>query len=92
MERISCMNDITLNHPLEDNYSPVAPYDFRQQEGGNNNDIPTGGFPPIYICKRKPQEVVLSEDEKIKREFKTHKTTVSIKSIMEKRRKTTPFV
>lgn len=52
--------------------------------------FPNGGFPPIYICNDKTKKVLNSEsDETInntKREYTTHKSTVSIKSILEKRR------
>lgn len=66
-------------------------YDY--QEGGTVDNVPNGGFPPIYICEIKKQdESKKDEDEKSKREYTTHKTAVSIKSILEKRRKNTPFI
>ena len=52
--------------------------------------IPNGGFPPIYICTSKQSNE--TEDKDItKREYTTHKSTVSIKSILEKRR-VVPFL
>jgi len=66
---------------------------FLVQEGGlgNQNDIPNGGFLPIYICK---EYDVITESDKKKptREFVTHKNAVSIKDILEKRRTHTPFL
>jgi hypothetical protein len=61
---------------------------------GGNNDVPTGGFLPIYVCnaKKKEDDIKQSNDEQPKREYKTPKNVVSIKSILEKRRKNTPFI
>jgi len=80
------------NHPLDtDSYSDNDMYEMR---GGNNNtnlNKPNGGFPPIYLCAQKTQQEEKTDD-KTKREYKTHKTAISIKSILEQRRKVTPFV
>jgi len=69
----------------------------KYQSGGEENNIPTGGFLPIYICDKKniggpPKNGSPDNNEKVKREYKTHKTAVSIKSILEKRRENTPFI
>lgn len=53
--------------------------------GGSSNK-PNGGFPPIYLCKTQVSDMKIRQDDKTKREYETHKTTVSIKSILEKRR------
>jgi len=59
--------------------------DSVEQYVGSNK--PNGGFPPIYICKKQKDDMKLSKtDEKTKREYETHKTTISIKSILDKRR------
>lgn len=50
---------------------------------------PNGGLPPIYVCKPKKKEDEL--ETKI-REHKTARTTLSIKSILQKRRDINPFV
>lgn len=52
-------------------------------------DVPFGGFPPIYLC---PKDGRTGSDEPKVREYSTHKTAVSIKDIMKKRRETTPFI
>jgi len=52
-------------------------------------DTPNGGFPPIYICTKKNEED--QQKDTSKREYTTHKSTVSIKSILEKRR-VVPFL
>ena len=58
-----------------------------------NNDYPSGGFPPIILCDTKQmKEDIIEEEEKTKRGYTTHKSTVSIKDIMEKRRTVTPFI
>lgn len=60
--------------------------------GANNNDVPNGGFLPIYLCESAPGRELLEEEKKAKREYKTHKTSIDIKTILEKRRKATPFI
>lgn len=58
-----------------------------------SDDKPNGGFPPIYFCSDKKKDAIFNEDEdKKRREYSSHKTAVSIKNILEKRRKVTPFV
>ena len=60
------------------------------QYGGQNKENinePNGGFPPIYKC-----ETFDTRKNNIKREYVTHKNTVSIKNIMEERRKAIPFI
>lgn len=61
------------------------------QNGGLKTDgsIPFGGFPPIYLCSR---DNTLADDENKNREYSTHKTAVSIKDIMKKRRDIVPFI
>lgn len=83
------------------NYSlSTDSYDFSESSydligGGkiDDNDKPNGGFLPIIICPKKlknePQD---SDEDKVKREYKTHKTSLSIKELLAKRRKTTPFI
>ena len=89
------MNSTTIfkNYPLiTDSYDKD---DIIKQIGGADeqakpiNDEPNGGFPPIYICDQESQTEESKETEK--REFKTHKQTISIKTIMENRRKKLPF-
>ena len=50
-------------------------------------DEPTGGFLPIFLCDIAPVEEEASKE----REYSTHKTAVSIKDIMKKRRDITPM-
>ena len=53
----------------------------------HNSDKPNGGFPPIFICKKQKDDIQINKnDQKTKREYETHKTTISIKSILDKRR------
>jgi hypothetical protein len=82
------------NNSLDtDSYEYMENNNNNEQYGGNN-DVPTGGFLPIYICsiKKKEDEQKQPSDEQSKREYKTPKNVVSIKSILEKRRKNTPFI
>jgi hypothetical protein len=53
-------------------------------------NYPNGGFPPIYICRKESK----NEDDNpstSKREYTAPQSTVSIKSILEKRR-VVPFI
>lgn len=86
--------DIFVNHPLStDSYEYPDYANISLMGGSNDENKPNGGFPPIYICNPKEeQEEKIDEDEKTKREFKSIKTAVSIKSILEKRRDKTPFI
>ena len=53
----------------------------------SNYTKPNGGFPPIIICKKQKDDTYINNsDQKTKREYETHKTTISIKSILDKRR------
>lgn len=59
------------------------------QYGGTDEDVPNGGFPPIFICTK---ATLKQKEENKNREFAPKKTTLSIKDIMQKRRDATPFV
>ena len=62
-----------------------------QQNGGASLDRnkPFGGFPPLYMCAR-DNEIDIEGNKN--REYNTHKTAVSIKDIMQKRREVIPFI
>lgn len=88
----------TQNHSLSTDSYDFPSDSFNKKKyikGGaaKNKDInkPDGGFPPIYLCKQVKDEKINISDNK-KREYETHKTSVSIKSILEKRRDITPFI
>lgn len=55
----------------------------------NEIDFPSGGFPPIYLCSRIQ---ISSEEENKNREYSSHKSAVSIKDILSKRREIIPFI
>jgi hypothetical protein len=59
------------------------------QLGGGDEDVPCGGFPPIYVCTK---ATVHKKEENKNREFAPKKSSLSIKDIMQKRRDATPFV
>ena len=95
------LSNLFQNHSLDtDSYEYVETENNKQinkqinRQIGGNNDVPTGGFLPIYICDNKDKEVESNknDDEQSKREYKTHKSAVSIKTILEKRRENTPFI
>ena len=87
------MDDVFRNYSLS-----TDSYDYSSEENqvaGKREDdknFPYGGFPPIYVCKDAPKEDVPDKEDKEKREYTTHKTAVSIKDILEKRRGITPFI
>ena len=57
--------------------------------GAKTINEPDGGFPPIYECKEKEKDEV---KDNTKREYKTHKETISIRELMESRRKNKVFI
>jgi hypothetical protein len=80
------INALMRNHSLSTDSADDAEF----QSGGTMvEDMPTGGFPPIYLCDKIEgvNNIGEKEAEKIKREFTAPIKTISIKSIMEKRRK-----
>lgn len=54
-----------------------------------DGSVPFGGFPPLLLCSRNTKE---ESNEKKNREYSTHKTAVSIKDIMQKRRNVIPLI
>ena len=87
------LTNIFKNYSLEeDSYSYSSSEYFTHIGGAESIDIPTGGFPPIYICIKKDkykEKTVVKESDELgkKREYKTHKTALSIAEILEKRKK-----
>lgn len=82
---------INRNYSLDtDSFEYPKKYIKHIQAGGQIKDKPTGGFPPILLCETKKKEEV--DEDGSKREYKTHKSAVSIKTILEKRRSNKPFV
>lgn len=67
--------------------------DLSEDSTDDSTDFPTGGFPPIYLCKGKKtyEELLKEEDEMRKREYTSHQATVKIQDILKKRRNITPF-
>ncbi len=91
------INALMENHSLTTESEGLA----EDMVGGQSKNVPkgstepqgpTGGFPPITLCEKGESKKALSEDEKQKRGYSSHKTAVSIKDIMEKRRDVTPFI
>lgn len=52
----------------------------------DEDSLPNGGFPPIYICDEKNIIVIPSSNDKIKREHGAIKKGLSIKSILTQKR------
>lgn len=52
----------------------------------DENNMPNGGFPPIYICDEKNIIVIPNSNDKIKREYGTVKKGISIKAILTQKR------
>ena len=68
-------------------YSDLSESEYNLVGGKSDNDFPYGGTPPIYICEKNKEEKLLEEETIKKREYQINKSAVSIKEIMEKRRK-----
>jgi hypothetical protein len=56
----------------------------------NSSTVPTGGFPPIFICT--PHEKTAKESTDGQRSFATKKGAVPIREIMKDRLNITPFL
>lgn len=83
------MNTIDLfkNHSLDTDSYEYNDYTYNYIQSGGSDDRPTGGFPPIYLCSQVKEKIKETQNkEKTKREYKTHKTALSIKDILEKRK------
>lgn len=66
--------------------SSERPKTYKNVKMIGGSSIPNGGFPPIYLCVDKVKD---KKEEQISKERKYEATkSVSIKSIMENRRKT----
>ena len=56
-------------------------------------DQPNGGFLPIYLCEKKDDSDKDNSNKDIsKREYKTPSLSISIKTLMEKRREKNPLL
>lgn len=71
------------------NYENIKSKSRYLNHGGNLTDIPSGGFPPIYLCDNVS---VKNDIDNKNREYSTHKTSVSIKDILNKRRDIKPII
>ena len=88
MSTTNYINYLMQNYPLEsDNVDSFSMEGGQQEE----TDLPNGGFPPIYICAKNDPAELFDDTQPAKREYSSHKTTISIKDIMEKRRKLRPI-
>jgi len=97
------IDDMMQNHELNsestnDTHSEYSAYKSVHyvSRGGNSNEIhTTGGFPPIFLCSDSQQNPDYNDDEnsdKKQRQYTTHKNSVSIKQIIDKRKEVTPFI
>jgi len=90
---------IFKNYPLnsdsvEYNSTESDNYLYGGQLNESLKNIPHGGFPPIIKCKIvEESDVTTSEEDIEKRGFNPEKkNTISIRDILERRRKISPFV
>lgn len=99
-----CTDILMKNYSLDTNSGSASetdsiPTNQNGGEGVNNDDhsdtiVSDGGFPPIYICAKysDPNEKDSEIEQKKERKYSSHKSTVTIKDIMKKRRGQTPFI
>lgn len=95
MEKItSYVDDLMRNHELESELSEFTDSfnfsNFNLIGGSTDKDVPTGGFPHIFLCKEEDEED--KKQDKKKQEYKSQINSVSIKDIMQKRRNIKPFI
>lgn len=92
------MNVLMMNYPVSTD-SLESPYSDQiiEQTGGNFQNRPDGGFPPVYVCnfdtdkKEQSDEIDLSDESNKQRAFASP-SSVSIQDIMKKRREVSPFI
>lgn len=78
------IKNILQNHELETETIQTDSTYNNVKEGGSDRDIPNGGFPPIYLCDDKLDNI--PTDEPIKRAYSTINNVVSIKDIIQQRK------
>ncbi len=92
------LDDLMKNHRL---ISDSSDYDIShdKQIGGKkksrslsrtDSSVPSGGFPPIFICTKEEKEREQSETKA--RGYATSKSSVSIKKILDIRKDPEPFL
>ena len=98
------LKNLIKNYSIDEIASSTAEVNFIKKSRKKNNKIggsdqvhhPTGGFPPIYECSDCISKEELVEqnthNDKKTREYESHKSSVSIKTIMDKRKEITPFI
>lgn len=104
---MSYLDNLMQNNQLDSAspYSQFEPYSdkLELQEGGKREegkdsngeeDRPTGGFPPIYKCSQASSEevAIFVDTQETNREYDEVKKGVSVKDIIDKRRKNVPFI
>ena len=91
------LKNFIKNYSIDDVESSTAEIaiNIKKQVGGTNDiNRPTGGFPPIYECSNciNQEEDITNKTDKKAREYDSHKSSVSIKTIMNKRKEIVPFI
>lgn len=96
------VDDLITNGMLESDESDTIYHYIPQNKiksfmlGGdiNSNDVPNGGFPPIFECDKAEATNIKKDNEVVvkKRETTPIKSSVSITKILDKRREKTPFI
>jgi len=86
MNIINYANDLLTNHEIGTDSIDINE-NHNYLFGGVVENKPTGGFPPIYLCKKEDIDNLKDESDKTKREYNSHKTAVSLSDIMKERRK-----
>lgn len=96
MNQTGYIDNLMRNYPLESvTEESISNLSSKlEQHGGNSQNKPTGGFPPIYLRDKADSETrsLFNDEEKKTRQFSSHKNAVSIKDIMEQRKEATPFI
>lgn len=85
------LNELMINQPTNTySYDIDTDADSEYILIGGNKSRPSGSFPPIYICEKETKYNII--DNKKKREYKSHKSSISIQQIMKERRNVKPFI
>ena len=86
---------LMMNYPLDTTESDqsMSEYESYNMYGGAMDKCKFGGFPIIVECKSglTKKDIIEEKKQNEERAYETHKTSVSIKDIMEQRREKKPF-
>lgn len=84
------MNNHQVSSEESANFDSPDIHNYNQTGGASDNNRPTGGFPPIYMCKSKEVEDQVNDTKA--RAYNKPTQTISIKDILIIKKENKPFL